>query len=92
MTDSGHPDLEPFGAQKFTFELQIATISAKSAAGGDDTVTRGGGVTALPHDGPDRAPGARRPGDRGDVAVGGDAPPGDTPNGAKDLRPEIRHV
>ena len=77
-TDAGkisharHADLEPFGAQELTFQLQVATITAEAAAGGDDAMAWRGGIAGLAHDGADRTPGAGRAGKFGDIAIRGD--------------------
>jgi len=81
--DPRHPDFEPFGAQKFTFQLEIATVAAKGPAGRNDTMTRRARVAAFTHDGADRAPRPRRSGQRRDVPVGGDASRRDAPHGAE---------
>jgi hypothetical protein len=72
-TDSRHPNLEPFGAQKFTFELEIATVAAKRSAGRNDSMARDARVAAFTHDGADRAPRAWRSGQCRDIPVSRDA-------------------
>ena len=89
--DPGHTHLEPFGAQKFTFELEIATVAPKGPAGRDDTVARRARVAALTHDGADRAPRPRRSGQRRDVPVGGDASGRDAADGCEDALAESFH-
>ncbi len=62
MSKASHPcepDLESLGAQEFTLQLQIATVSAQGASGSDDPVARCGRVARLAHDRADGAPGAR---------------------------------
>ena len=79
-SDAPDADLEALGAQKFTFQLQVAAVPSQRAAGANHTVARGRGVVAAPHDVADRAPRARPPGQIGHVAVGGHAPGGDLPH------------
>ena len=72
ISHSRHTDLEPFGPQELAFQLQVATVTAESAARGDNAMTRRGGVTGLAHDGADRTPGAGRARKCCDIAIRGD--------------------
>ena len=51
-------DLESLRAQQLAFQLQIASIAAKTSARGDDSMARRGRIAGLAHDGADRPPGA----------------------------------
>ena len=75
---------QAFGAQPFTFCLEMSGPAAQRAAGADDPVTRRCGVTTLTQDGPDGTPRTRRTRESGDVAVCAHPTPWNTADGGKD--------
>jgi hypothetical protein len=86
MTDAGDAHLDSFAPKQFAFELQVAAVAAERAAGADHPVAWGARVAAFTHDVADGPVGARATGERGDVAVGGDAPGRDAADGGEHAR------
>ena len=89
MAYSPYPDIQPFGSQELAFHLEVSAVAAQPAAGGNDAVTGNARVAAVAHHRADGPGGARRSGQRRDVAVGRDPAGGDPADRRQDSPPEL---
>ncbi len=83
IADRRSRDLQSLGAKERTFQFEVAPITAEFARSGDDTMTRHIRSAAVAHDVAHRTRRARSSCRFSDVAVGGDAAHGNSPDDGK---------
>ena len=84
-------DDDAFGQQQRSLSEEIAAVPSETSAGGDDAMAGNRRVVAVAHDVPDGAVSPRTARGSGDIAVGGDAPARNPPDGGSYARGKIRH-
>ena len=90
VSDPSTRDDDPLGEQQGALGKQIAPVTAELAAGRNDAMAGDGRVARRAHDVADGAMRARPAGCRRDVAIGRDAPMGNTSDDAAYSRGKIR--
>jgi hypothetical protein len=80
ISDRRSGDLQSLGTKERTFQFEVTTITPEFARGGDDTMTRHIRPAAVAHDVAHRTRRARSSRRFSDVAVGGDAANGNSPD------------
>jgi hypothetical protein len=79
-----------FGTQQFALQLEIAAEAAEGPARADDAMARRAWVAAFTEDAADGPMGARRSGQRRDVAIGGDPARRNAPDRGQHAAAECR--